>query len=167
MRIIVCSLILLTFFSPVRAATTPDKVAATEELFRLIRIEQQMESLLDIMVPKLEQMTVQLQLDDDGKQAMRAVLRDWWEEDIDLNAVKKEMIEAYANTFTLAEIEALNQFYGSAVGQKVLNKQPELVALGTKIGLKETQSKQDQLAKRFQAFLQTQKQALKQPQPSP
>jgi hypothetical protein len=154
MRALTCSIIIvLTLFAHSYAETTPDKTSAIQETFSLMGIDKQMTGGFDAMLPIVDQLASQLQLDAKGKEELKTIYRDWWENDIDRKAMKEMMVELYAKTFTTAEINELNEFYRSPVGQKFLEKAPELMKLGAEIGMKEAQTKQTKLMERLQPFL--------------
>ena len=158
MRTLTCSIIIaLTLFAHSYAETTSDKTSAIQEMFHLIGIDKQMTGGFDAMLPIVDQLASQLQLDANGKEELKTIYRDWWENDIDRKAMEEKMVELYAKIFTTAEINELNKFYRSPVGQKFLEKLPELMKLGAEIGMKEAQSKQTKLLERLQPFLEKHK----------
>ena len=120
-------------------------------------IDKQMTGGFDAILPVVDQLASQLQLDANGKEELKTIYRDWWENDIDRKAMKEKMVELYAKTFTTVEINELNKFYRSPIGQKFLEKSPELMKLGAEIGMKEAQTKQTKLIKRFQPFMEKHK----------
>jgi|TARA_B100001964_G_C13870141_1_gene438307 hypothetical protein len=122
-------------------------------MFQLIDIEGQMGGGFEAMLPIIDQMSSQLQLDAEEKEQLKNIYRDWFENDIDRKAVKEEMAKIYAEAFTAEEINELNKFYSTPIGQKFLEKSPELIRLGAQIGMEAAQKQQGKLMERLQPLL--------------
>lgn len=91
-----------------------------ETLFRLTQMEQKIDESV--------QSVAQLQLRQDpslaGKQeALMAFLEKY----IGWNAIREELAKMYMDTFTEDELKAMNAFYITPTGQKVITIVPELV----------------------------------------
>ncbi len=108
------------------------------------------------MLPMVDQVASQLQLNAQEKEQLKDIYREWFENDIDRKVIKEKMIKLYAANFTTEEINELNKFYSSPVGQKFLEKSPGLMKLGAQIGMEEAQRKQAKLMERLQPFLDEQ-----------
>jgi len=48
---------------------------------------------------------------------------------IDIKALNKSMLSAMVKTFTVQELKAMGDFYGSATGQSILQKMPVYMSL--------------------------------------
>jgi hypothetical protein len=55
------------------------------------------------------------------------------------DSLKLELAEAYSKAFTTAELKEINAFYASDVGQKVVQKMPQLMAEGAQMGISRVQ----------------------------
>ncbi len=55
------------------------------------------------------------------------------------DSLKQEMAQAYADVFTLDELQQINAFYASEVGQKVVHTMPQLMAEGAQLGVSRVQ----------------------------
>jgi len=122
-------------------------------MFQLMDIEGQLAGGFEAMLPIIDQMSSGLQLDAKEKEQLKNIYRDWFENDLDRKAMKEGMVKIYAEAFTAEEINGLNKFYSSPIGQKFLEKTPELMRLGAQIGMEEGQKKQGKLMERLQPLL--------------
>jgi len=148
-----CLIIVLILLSCSRAITPSDKDSSIEEMFQLMDYERQTLAGFEAMLPIVDQMSSQLQLDAKEKEQLKNIYRDWFENDLDRKAMKEGMVKIYAEAFTAEEINGLNKFYSSPIGQKFLEKTPELMRLGAQIGMEEAQKKQGKLMERLQPLL--------------
>ncbi len=157
-----CLILVLTLFSYSCGKTSSDKPSSIEKIdksssidkmFQLIDIEGQMGGGFEAMLPIIDQMSSQLQLDAEEKEQLKNIYRDWFENDIDRKAMKEEMAKMYAEAFTAEEINELNKFYSTPIGQKFLEKSPELMRLGAQIGMEAAQKQQGKLMERLQPLL--------------
>ena len=130
------------------------KNAEIEKMFQIIGIDELMSGGFEAMLPAIGQLAAQLKLDSDEQEDLKDIYRVWFDEDIDRDLMKNQMIGLYADTFSLEEIEELNRFYQTPIGLKFLEKTPELMRLGTQIGIDEGQAKQQQLLDRLKPFIE-------------
>ncbi len=149
-------ILILAVFSYSYAEIPSDKTSSIEKMFQLMGIEKQMKGGFEAMLPMVDQVASQLQLNAQEKEQLKDIYREWFENDIDRKVIKEKMIKLYAANFTTEEINELNKFYSSPVGQKFLEKSPGLMKLGAQIGMEEAQRKQAKLMERLQPFLDEQ-----------
>ena len=91
-----------------------------ETLFRLTQMEKKIDESV--------QSVAQLQLrQDPGLAAKQDVLMAFLEKYIGWNAIREELAEMYLQTFTEKELKAMNDFYITPTGQKVITIVPQLV----------------------------------------
>ena len=64
-----------------------------------------------------------------------------------------EIAKLYSNQFTVTEMNQIIEFYDTPIGQKLIQKSPELAKLGAQIGMTEAQNKQQQLLERITPFI--------------
>ena len=121
-------------------------------MFQLIDMEEQMAGGFEAMLPIIDQMSSQLQLDAKEKEQLENIYRDWFEKDLDRKSMIEGMAKLYAEAFTAEDINELTKFYSTPIGQKFLEKSPELMRLGAQIGMEEAQKKQGKLMERLQPF---------------
>ena len=107
----------------------------------------------EAMLPVIEQMASQLQLDDAAKEELKNIYRDWFKYDFDQQAILTKLVAVYSESFTDKEINELIAFYETPTGQKFLAKSPQLMQIGAQLGMQEGQLKQALLLERLQPFL--------------
>ena len=82
-------------------------------------------------------------------------------EELSWERLKEEFVDAYTTVYSQAELEQLIAFYRSPLGQKYLEKRPQLVTAGLEI----TERHLKNLMPRLEALSQTLNEALKQARP--
>ncbi len=153
--ILACASPLLAFADD--APARPD----IDELFTVMRVEQNMQVAFDQVKQMLPKMTAEAaqssntptdtaKVDKAQQKALEVV-----EKEFSWAALKPEFTRIYAETFTPEEIKGITAFYKSPAGQSFVNKQPELM----KKTMTLMQSKMMQLTPKLQAAIQSEIQA--------
>lgn len=124
-----------------------------EELLEVMGAKDQMLGGFEAMLPVIDNMAVQFQLDAAAKAELREIYRSWFDEDLDQDRMIKEIAELYTSAFTVEELDQLIMFYKSPLGRKFLAKSPALMKEGAKIGMDEANRKQQNLLNRLGPFL--------------
>jgi hypothetical protein len=148
-RFLILPLIFLSFGNNCYADNTP-----VEKMFKVMKIDEQLNGGFEAMLPVIDQMAAKFKLDSTGKEELLNIYRVWFNEDIDRTNIVNQMKELYTDSFTKEEIIEVTKFYQTEIGQKFLNKSPELMKLGAQIGMTEAQSKQAQLLSRLKPFFE-------------
>jgi hypothetical protein len=120
------------------AAQTPSQVAAANELFKSMKLENTVQTTSAAMIESEVGRTA-------GMQAYRDVMLTWLRKYMTWDAMKPELIKLYTETYTEAEMKELAAFYKTPVGQKSLAKMPELMQKTAQIGAKLGQPHVDEL----------------------
>jgi len=114
------------------AAETSSHRQAVEILFRLTQMEQKInESVMSIAQFQLQQ--------DPALAAKQDVLMAFLEKYIGWNAIRDELAETYMQTFTEDELKAMNAFYITPTGQKVITVLPQLVLQRNQLAMQRLQ----------------------------
>ncbi|WP_143873923.1 DUF2059 domain-containing protein [Catenovulum sediminis] len=148
MKKILCSALLCLFSIGNGYASN----SSVDKMFETMQMDSQLNGGFEAMLPVIDQMSGQLKLDAAAKEELTNIYRTWFNEDIDRTAVIDKIKQLYAQSFTEKEIQQVTKFYQTPVGQKFLQKSPELMKLGAQIGMAEAQSKQAQLLSRLKPF---------------
>ncbi|MCL1046087.1 DUF2059 domain-containing protein [Shewanella electrodiphila] len=148
-KVLILPLLFMTFSAPVMA-----EEAAIDKMFKVMNMDTQMNGGFEAMLPVIDQMSAQFQLNEAGKAELKQIFRTWFNEDIDRAKIINEIKALYSESFTDDELKAVTEFYQTPVGQKFLEKSPQLMQSGAQIGMQEAQSKQTQLMERVQPFLE-------------
>lgn len=131
--------------------------ASVEELFEIMDVDQQLSGGFEAMLPMLDQMSVEMKLNENARDELKQIYRDWFDQDIDRVSTKERMAVLYAEIFSEDEISELVKFYKTPAGRKFLEKSPELMKLSVEIGMDEALSKRELLIKRLEPFLEKHK----------
>ena len=127
---------------------------AVDEMFRVMYMDKQITGGFEAMLPVVDQMTAQFNLDSQGKDEIREIFRTWFNEDIDHESMLNDIKKLYSQAFTNEEITEITRFYKTSLGKKFLEKSAQLMQSGSEIGMQEAQSKQGKLMERVKPFLE-------------
>lgn len=126
-----CSLLLQAHAQDSQNTPSPQSVALAEELMTLFQIDKSMEAALQQVTQMQAKMLDSQNLSAEAKarqqQVMKVVLEETqasfsWEK------IKPTFIEIYAETFTPEELQGMIAFFKTPIGQKWIEKQPQLQA---------------------------------------
>ena len=125
-------LLLALILHPLAAAgQQPDSPtrAAAQKLHVLMKTGQNVEPMIQAIMKAQEATIASQNLSEEQKKQLLARTRSFMDTAMKPIMEKTEAlsIEAYAATFTLEELEGLIAFYQSPVGQKFIEKQPQLM----------------------------------------
>ncbi|MEP6993045.1 MAG: DUF2059 domain-containing protein [Acidobacteriota bacterium] len=122
------------------AAPTPTAAqsAAAMEFFKAIKLEES--------IPGTSAAMIDSELSrNPGMAPYRDVMVNWLKKYMTWKAMLPELIQAYSETYSEAELKDLTAFYKTPVGQKSLQKAPELVQKTAMIGAKLGQEHSEEL----------------------
>ena len=156
MKAIIASttLALLSLFASAEEANS-GSLAAASKLLDSMDLKQEMATgFKTAMQPMLTPMVQQMGLNEDQVTELNQILTDWWENDIDQDAIINKIKALYAERFTEDELNELVPFYETELGQKMLAVMPELTQAGMQIGMTEAGAQQGKLMERMSAFQQ-------------
>jgi hypothetical protein len=117
-------------------AQTADEPASKDDVILLLRTMQShdtMEKMMQAMIKPMEQMTHEQYAKDKDKlppdfEARMNKLTEEMLKNMPFDEIMQAMIPPYQKHFSHGDIEALNAFYASPVGQKFLHETPEVTA---------------------------------------
>ena len=105
---------------------------AVARLFELTHMQRLIEdSVDDVLALQITQNPALAE----HREVLRAFLRKY----IGWQAMKEDLAAMYLQTFTEAELDEMNAFYGSPTGQKVLQRLPELVRQRNQLAMRRLQ----------------------------
>ena len=93
---------------------------SVEELMKIMRMEEQYTQTANAMLD------MQSKSMGGGNSAMIKVIKEFNEEYLSWKGMKTDIVNVYVETFSDGEIKELCKFYKTKIGQKLLDKQPEL-----------------------------------------
>ena len=114
------ALILFSISQGIYAADNSSHVQQVETLFKLTQMEKKVNQSIDSIM--------QLQLSQNPALSVhQEEMRAFFEKYIGWNALKNDITTMYLKTFSEDELKAINGFYITPAGQKVINALPGLV----------------------------------------
>lgn len=138
MRVLWIATICLVFSVPALTQTAGGEQPSTDDVILYLRTmhsHDMMRKIMEVQSKSMQQLLADQLVKDQGKlpnafdahfkQAMASFIKDMPVDDL-----TQAMIPAYQQHFTKSDIEAMNAFYSSAVGQKVLEELPAVMQEG-------------------------------------
>ena len=114
--------------------------AAVEQLFKLTHMEQKVsESVDNVLLIQLQQ-SPQLE-------PHRQALDDFLQQHIGWNSMKEAIAAMYMEAFSEAELNEMNAFYITPIGQRVINDVPPLVQRRNQLAMQRMQENIGELQK--------------------
>jgi hypothetical protein len=114
------TLMIFSISAGVSLADNSSHLQEVETLFRLTQMEKKIDESIDSIM--------QLQLSQNPQLAQhQAPMRAFFEKQIGWAALKSDITEMYLRTFSEDELKAINGFYITPAGQKVITALPGLV----------------------------------------
>jgi hypothetical protein len=115
------------------AAADPEATKEAEQLLSVIGMKETLAQATAQMVAAQMQQNPALA-------PFKTVMLEYFNQYMSYDSLKSEMVTAYTDAFTSAELKELNTFYGSAVGQKAATKMPEIMGQVAQIGATRVQA---------------------------
>jgi hypothetical protein len=127
--------------------------AAAEEMLDINKVPEVMEkSFLTVMEPNFQAMKAG-GMPEEGVKEMRDAVTKWYGETLKWDVMKPKFVELYVQEFTEAELKEIVAFYKTPVGQKALDKMPDLMQKGSVIGQDLAQANQQALGAEMQRII--------------
>lgn len=134
------SLLLLSISPLSQAADNNSHLQQVEILFRLTQMDKKIDESVDSIL--------QLQIRQNPQLAEHsAEMRSFFTKYISWSALKNDLANMYMQTFTEKELKAVNDFYITPVGQKVINELPQLVQQRNQLAMQRLQQNIGELQK--------------------
>lgn len=126
-----CSLLLSVRAQQPQPASNPQSTALAEELMTLFQIDKSMQAALQQVTQMQTKMLDSQNLSPEAKVRQQQVMKTVIEEtqaSFTWEKIKPTFIEIYAETFSPEELQGMITFFKSPIGQKWIEKQPQLQA---------------------------------------
>lgn len=115
-----------------------------EQLLNVIGMEETLNQAMSQMVD------VQIQ-QNPALIPYKMVMLEFFKKYMSFQNLKPEMVKAYSEAFTAAELKELNTFYAGDVGQKAVRKMPEIMTRVGQIGATRVQANMGELQEMMKA----------------
>lgn len=172
-RFVVVLLMVLFVASSAARADDASKRAKAEELFTLLHMDQMMDQLTTSVMKQVETMTQSMPGADNATPEQKKLLADFQQRVLDLvtkrlgwKALEPDFITLYATTYTEEELDGIIGFYKSPIGQKMLQKTPELMTKSTELTQQRMREVQPEFNQMIQDFMKQMAGTVKKPAPA-
>ena len=132
--------LLLLSISPISQADNKSHVEEVDKLFKLTQMEKKIDESVDSVLQL--QLRQNPQLEKHSKE-----MRKFFTKYIGWDALKVDLAAMYMETFTEDELKAINNFYITPAGQKVINSLPQLVQKRNQLSMQRLQQNIGELQK--------------------
>jgi len=125
-------LVIANVWSTGLSADSASHRQAAEKLLELIDMQGKIDASVETVV------NLQLQQEPALREHVE-LLRAFLEKQIGWSGMQEELITMYQQTFTEEELNAMNSFYGSPVGRKMIQRLPELIQQRDRLAMQRLQ----------------------------
>ena len=154
-------------------ADEASKRAKAEQLFTLLRMDTMMDQLMGGVKRQVQQITESMPGADQATPEQRKQIVDFQQRVMDVvnqkigwKALEPDFITLYASTYTEEELDGIVAFYKSPIGQKMIDKTPELTTKSTQITQQKMSELQPQLSQMVQDFMKQMAASMGKPAPA-
>lgn len=159
-RFVVVLLMVLFVASSGARADDASKRAKAEELFTLLHMDQLMDQLTKSVMQQVQTMTQSMPGADQATPEQKKLVADFQQRVLELvnkrlgwKALEPDFINLYATTYTEEDLDGIIAFYKSPVGQKMLEKTPELMTKSTELTQQRMREVQPEFNQMIQDFM--------------
>lgn len=145
----------LILFAALAAAAAADEAshrAAVEKLFTLTDMQGKIDESVDnVLALQLAQSP--------PLREHETVVREFLERNIGWQSLEEPLIDMYMQEFTEQELDAMNAFYGTPTGRKVIERLPVLVQMRNQLASRRLQENIGELRQEIEARMNQKQQA--------
>ena len=159
-RLLTLALLGTLLFSSTASASTDSHRQAALEMLSISRVDKMIEPMMENVMSMIQQQMAQVDIPEDKKpiiQKYNQKIVETLRQEMQWEKMKEDFVALYLNVYTEEEIRELTEFYSSPLGQKMLDKMPELMQASLQISqsmLQQTLPKIQQLSQEMARELQ-------------
>jgi hypothetical protein len=172
-RYVAVLLLVLTVGCCCARADEASKRVKAEQLFMLLHMNTMMDQLMGGVKRQVQQITESMPGADEATPEQKKQITDFQQRVMDVvnqkigwKALEPDFINLYASTYTEEELDGIIAFYKSPVGQKMMEKTPELMSKSTQITQQKMSELQPQLTQMVQDFMKQMAASMGKPSPA-
>lgn len=152
------TILLVSMFSNVSGqdapSVSPEKTEAVKKLFDVMKMKETMSATMSAgLDPQLQQMA-QLGVSEAGLAKMKKEMIAFLEEVMAWDSIEGELINLYAETFSVDELNAISEFYATPAGQKMIENTPALTGKSMMLAQERVQANMGKLQGRLLPIIQ-------------
>jgi hypothetical protein len=172
-RYVAVLLLVLTVGCCCARADDASKRMKAEQLFLLLHMDTMMDQLMGGVKRQVQQITESMPGADQATPEQKKQIADFQQRVMDVvnqkigwKALEPDFITLYASTYTEEELDGIIAFYKSPVGQKMMEKTPELMSKSSQITQQKMSELQPQLQQMVQDFMKQMTASMGKPAPA-
>lgn len=159
-RFLIITLLTTLFLSSIAVASTDSHRQAVEDMLSISRVDKMIEPMMENVMSVMQQQMSQVEIPEDKMPIVEKYnqkIIDTLRQEMRWERMKDDFVKLYLEVYTEEEIRGLTEFYKSPLGQKMLDKMPELMQASLQISqglLQQTLPKIQQLSQEMALELQ-------------
>ena len=159
-RFLIITLLTTLFLSSIAVASTDSHRQAVDEMLSISRVDKMIEPMMENVMSVMQQQMSQVEIPEDKMPIVEKYnqkIIDTLRQEMRWERMKDDFVNLYLEVYTEEEIRGLTEFYKSPLGQKMLDKMPELMQASLQISqglLQQTLPKIQQLSQEMALELQ-------------
>ena len=131
-RFVILTVLITLLVSSTAIASTDSHRQAVEEMLTVSRVDKMIDPMMDNVMAMMNQQMNRVQSDIPEEkrpilEKYNARLVETLRQELRWESMKNEFVDIYLTVYTEEEIRGLTAFYSSPLGQKMLDKMPELM----------------------------------------
>ena len=126
----------LVFFPTVLLAQTESHIEAARELLLLTKTREAMEQAFEQIYPLANSMSEHYPVPEDHRQLMEEEMQanlEFMKQELNWTVLEPRLVQVYVDVYTEDELRGLNDFYRTPLGQKFIEKTPEIMEASTQM----------------------------------
>ena len=130
------TLVALLFLPTVLLAQTDSHIEAARELLLLTKAKEATEKAFEQVYPLVNSMTEHYPVPEAHRRLMTEDMQaslEFMKQELNWTVLEPRLVQVYVDVYTEDELRGLNDFYRSPLGQKFIEKTPEIMEASTKM----------------------------------
>lgn len=130
------TLVALLFLPSALLAQTDSHIEAARELLLLTKAKEATEKAFDQVYPLVNSMTEHYPVPEDHRQLMTEDMQanlEFMKQELNWTVLEPRLVQVYVDVYTEDELRGLNDFYRTPLGQKFIEKTPEIMEASTQM----------------------------------
>ena len=130
------ALVALLFLPAAVLAQAESHIEAAKELLLLTKAKEATEQAFEQILPLTNSMSEHYPVPEDHRELMAEEMQanlEFMKQEMNWSVLEPRLVQVYVDVYTEDELRGLNDFYRSPLGQKFIEKTPEVMAASTKM----------------------------------
>ena len=130
------ALVALTVLPTALLAQTESHIEAAKEHLVLTKAREATEQAFEQVIPLADSMSEHYPVPEDHRELMAEEMQanlEFMKQELNWSVLEPRLVQVYVDVYSEDELRGLNEFYRSSLGQKFIEKTPEVMAASTQM----------------------------------